>query len=176
MIVFGRMNLGSHLGGHARLLCRLCEATGFIDVVGKWFFAVDVFAELQCWHRGVCMCVLRSADDYSINVVPDVIVEFSKVLELFCFREFVSSTGQKSAVDITKAHNIDAFTLGDRFQVASSTPTCTNEGNFHPIIWTCKRHFRKGSHCGYGSSLGEEIATSGSRIYWWHHTLAWVGN
>ena len=60
------------------------------------------------------MCVLRSADDYGINVVPDVIVEFSKVLELFRFREFVSSTGQKSAVDITKSHHIDALALGDR--------------------------------------------------------------
>ncbi len=77
-IVITGVDLSSHLSGHTGFCCGFSNDTRFVDTVCEWFFAVDVFAQLQGRQGGKRMGVFTGADHHRIELIG-VIVKPSKI-------------------------------------------------------------------------------------------------
>lgn len=104
-VIFSRLALGSHLGGHLRLSGRLRHLPGFPDAVGEGLLAVDVFAELEGGEGGEGVRVFAGGDQDGLEALL-VVPETAEIHVGFCVRVFFRGLLKIGFVDIAQGDEV----------------------------------------------------------------------
>ncbi len=101
VVGFG-VDLGAHLSGDFGIGGGGGDEAGLMDGVGKGFFAVDVFFELECGKGGWGVGVVWGSDEDGVDVVVDFVEHGAEVGEGFCGGEFGGGFGEDAFVDVAE--------------------------------------------------------------------------
>src|SRR6266480_5432918 len=132
-VMWGGPLLGAHLNDSVMATRRFDHRPSVLNIMGEWFFHINVLPRLAGEHRGNGVPVVGRGDEHGVDVLS-----FEQPAKIFvCYRGGsgpLLGPGQMRRIQIAHGHEFEIGHVAHQLRVEHAAPAATDKPEAHPLV------------------------------------------